>query len=175
MHTPDEFLEDLKGGIEDICPKMDLTFDQIKMMTSNAYVRPQNMVRGGKFLIPILGYGRMTQLRNLVEATMVALYTNRTLVLPPFYSDPWTDTDELGETPGGYKYTRDNFTSETVMEPFTQIETDDLRQFIRVISWQDFDQKCGDHLNSVILGHGNYCKGPKFWRMESFQSYKAVS
>ena len=67
---PEDIQEDLKGGIEDICPKMDLSFEQIKKMTTDAYVRPQNMVRGGKFLIPILGYGRMTQLRNLVEATI---------------------------------------------------------------------------------------------------------
>ena len=61
------------------------------------------------------------------------------------------------------------------MEPFTQIALDRLRRFVRTTTWQDFDRKCGNHLNSAFIGYGRYCHGPGFWRLEAFQSYRSVN
>lgn len=146
--------------------------DVNEVFTGGKFIRPQNQLRPSKLLIPLLGYGRSNQIRSLMESMIVALYLNRTLVLPPFYSDAWQDTNEQLDIDLNENFDAGTFAPEnSVLEPYTQLDITKLRSFMRVTSWQDAVSKCNHHFNTIFVGHSNYCQRQKYFRMKAFSEY----
>ena len=56
--------------------------------------KPKYDTRRNKYLIPLSMQGADGQIRGLREAIYLAIKLDRTLVLPPFFNDPWIDPEE---------------------------------------------------------------------------------
>lgn len=172
---PKEYLLDASEGLEDICPLNLYELNrkaEYNLYHGGRFIKPDQNVRSAKYLLPILGYGRTNQLRSLSESIIMAIYLNRTLVVPPFFIDNWADSNNKEDTDNLPLEEKEKFTKFKILDPHTQINLQTLRKLIKIISWRELQDKCPNQLlNTIFIGHGNYCHNQKFWRLRAFQDY----
>lgn len=96
-----------------------------------------NSIRRDKFLINLSPFGPNNQFRGFRDAIIFAIYTNRTIVLPPFkkhYSDPTTSRP-------GYLY----------QHPSEKVDGASLAKLLPVLPFEKFSEKCSHGLDKILM------------------------
>lgn len=112
-----------------------ITEEDVRQVITTAQrdTKPKYDTRRNKYLIPFSMQGQLGQLRGLREAIYLAIKLDRTLVLPPYFNDPWIDFEEGAYqkldkrlTPDiDYSNTNRNFTAEYTGEEEYDENSDD--------------------------------------------------
>jgi len=117
-------------------------------------------LRKDRFLVPALTYGPNNQLRGFRESVLLAIFTNRSLVMPPFF-----------------KHNRNDPTLEshdTVVSPAVRINPEKLQSFLTVSNGSDASAICNGTMNVAFLSGRQFCKFGRLAAINEFISFPSV-
>ena len=90
-----------------------------------------------KFLVPLLPWGPVEQMRGFREALLMSLYLNRTLCVPPF----WKEKSELGVKSLG-----------DGLPGAARFDVGELNKIIKLCPTEMIRSHCGETFHSLMLG-----------------------
>ena len=156
--------------LDDICPDFSaLSMSQIDTLLHGSTLKSEFNPRAAKFLLPVLPSGRASQYRAFTEALILSIYTDRTIVLPPFFDDDWFDLDGKEDIDQEMEFNHKLYHKERALDPFSQLGYKSLQSLTKVVHWREFIKTCNGRLSTIFVGHGNNCRGAKFFRMKMFE------
>ena len=90
-----------------------------------------------KFLIPLLPWGPVEQMRGFREALLMSMYLNRTICVPPFWKE---------KTEQGVKSLGDG------LPGAARFDLEELGKIIKFCPTEMIKSHCGDSFQSLMLG-----------------------
>ena len=107
-------------------------------------VKPKYNLRPDYFITPVFTYGPNNQLRAFRESILLAIFTNRTLILPPFYKHNRNDAGADGK--------------DRVADPGMRIDAELVRHLLSTSDGSKASKMCNKSFDAVFLAGKNYCK-----------------
>uniref|UniRef100_H2YAJ9 GDP-fucose protein O-fucosyltransferase 2 n=1 Tax=Ciona savignyi TaxID=51511 RepID=H2YAJ9_CIOSA len=118
-----------------------------KLLTSSPQPKPRFKTNPRKFILPWLYNGPNNQLMGLRQAVFVAIYLNRTLVIPVFQK-------HFNDKTGGMQYIDSNH----------RFDVPSLQSLIPIITIDEFKRHCGNRIDVVFFGAST---NKQQWTLES--------
>ena len=100
-------------------------------------LKPTYVTDQTKFLIPLLPWGPVEQMRGFREALLMSMYTNRTICIPPF----WKEKSEQGMKSLG-----------DGLPGAARFDVSELSKIIKICPTEMIRSHCGDNFQSLMLG-----------------------
>ena len=136
-------------SIDTKCPNFDVDW--------RIRIEPKYNLRKDYFITPVFTYGPNNQLRAFRESILLAIFTNRTLILPPFYKHNRNDAGADGK--------------DRIAEPGMRIDVELVRRYLTTSNGAAASKLCDKSFDAVFLGGKNYCKES---RLSSISNYTGM-
>ena len=111
-----------------------------------------------KYLLNISPFGPNNQLRGFRDTVILAIYLNRTVVIPPFFKH--------GTDPSYKNKNQDSILNNT-QPGWTKIDVEKLAKFVPVISYEKFVRKCHNFDHAYFARR--YIPGGLFEQMRAYE------
>ena len=125
-------------------------------------IEPEIKLRSTHFLINVSPFGPNNQFRGFRDSILLAIYLNRTIVLPPWFKH--------GTDPSYDKF----FDHKNIQNSTERLDIFSLAKFVSIITFEEFSDKCQDGLGSIFFAR-DPCPGGTYRQLQIYEKISKIN
>lgn len=125
-------------------------------------IDPEIKLRNSHFLVNVSPFGPNNQFRGFRDTVLLAIYLNRTIVLPPWFKH--------GTDPSYDKF----FEHRNLQNSSERLDVETLANFVSVITFEDFSEKCRDGFGAIFFAR-DPCPGGTYKQLKMYEKISKIN